>query len=87
MTVYVDDMKLHLDRGNTNWCNMWADSLHELLGMAAKIGLRAWWIQTNHASFDYFELSASKRALAVHHGAVYKSLAQWAKEKKEQAIP
>ena len=51
-------------------CHMIADTLEELHQMAARIGLRRSWFQDlSKASFPHYDLTVSKRALAIKHGA------------------
>ena len=69
MTVYVDDVK-HPFRSMI-MCHMWADSLDELLEMADRIGVARKWLQKPpKASWVHFDVAASKKALALQHGAV-----------------
>ena len=85
MTVYVDDLHRYQTRGFTTWCHCWADSEAELLAMADVIGLKHDWIQRQpiHAPVDpHFDLSASKRELALAHGAVYMKVADFLREYK-----
>lgn len=71
MAVYVDDMQPC--RPNARWryrqaCHLVADDLEELHAAAQAIGLRHEWFQ-NHPRLPHYDLVASKRALAVKHGA------------------
>lgn len=68
MPVYVDEAK-HLYRG-MKMCHMMADSRGELLKMADKIGVARKWIQKEGTKYEHFDVSASKRALAIKAGAV-----------------
>jgi len=69
VTVYVDDMEAKF--GRMVMCHMWADTLDELLAMADRIGVaRRWLQQPPKASWVHFDISKSKRALAVAAGAV-----------------
>lgn len=63
--VYVDNYRAPL--GRMIMCHMIADTQHELHVMAAKIGLKRAWFQ--RASFPHYDLSQSKRRLAVRLGA------------------
>lgn len=63
MAVYVDESK-HPYRGMT-MCHMKADELGELHDMAELIGLKHAWFQGDH-----YDLSKTKRALAVKAGAI-----------------
>lgn len=66
MTVYVDDMRAHF--GRMIMCHMTADTLPELHAMAEKIGIRRAWFQ-DKPPFEHYDISLSKRALAVKNGA------------------
>lgn len=77
MSVYVDDMKAPF--GNMIMCHMWADTDAELLDMADKIGVQRKWIQGHptlsfgkhrNASWVHFDISLTKRAIAVKLGAI-----------------
>lgn len=69
MAVYVDNMQASF--GRMIMCHMWADSLEELLAMADQIGVsRRWLQQPPKASWVHFDVAKSKRALAIHYGAI-----------------
>jgi hypothetical protein len=59
-------------------CHCWADTRGELFVMMTKIGVQIKWFQRPdyiggigmNASWEHFDISMSKRALAVQHGAV-----------------
>ncbi|WP_026986530.1 DUF4031 domain-containing protein [Fodinicurvata fenggangensis] len=69
MAVYVDDVAIPY--GRMKMCHMWADSREELLAMADRIGVaRRWLQQPPKASWVHFDISQSKRAMAVQDGAV-----------------
>lgn len=77
MTVYVDDVRHRF--GPMIMCHMWADSLDELLAMVDRIGVARKWIQghptlstgkARGASWVHFDIAASKKALAIRHGAM-----------------
>jgi len=75
MSVYVDP--LFDTRGwSANWpypfaCHLMADSDEELHALAAKLGLKRAWHQTNppHA-VSHYDLTVRKRARAVELGAI-----------------
>jgi hypothetical protein len=57
---------------------MWSDSLDELLAMADRIGVQRKWIQghpklslpaARKASWVHFDITVSKKALALRYGA------------------
>lgn len=73
MSVYVDPLFKTRGAGR-RWpfkeaCHMFADSLDELHAMAARIGLKRQWFQ-NKDRLPHYDLTASKRGLAVYHGAI-----------------
>lgn len=76
MSVYVDSMRAPF--GRMVMCHMWADTREELFAMVDKIGVARKWFQRPpgtglagmDASWEHFDISMSKRALAVLHGAV-----------------
>lgn len=68
MSVYVDDMKAKF--GRMVMCHMLADSTDELLAMADKIGVARKWLQHAGTWKEHFDISLTKRELAVKHGAL-----------------
>ena len=70
MNVYVDPLLNHGWKLGPS-CHMHALPGHEaeLHAMASKIGLKRAWFQ-DKASIPHYDLTASKRALAVKAGAV-----------------
>src|SRR3990167_7657151 len=73
MTIYVDDLyNAKGPRGHVRWCHMavgWDEDLEELHNMAVMIGLHRGYFQDdpNHPHYD---LTPSKRALAIRYGAI-----------------
>ncbi len=71
MSVYVDKLAIY---GSWRWgksCHMVADTLDELHAMADRIGHKREWFQPSPpASVNHYDLAASRRALAVKHGAI-----------------
>ncbi len=68
MTVYVDGARNGY--GRMVMCHMVADTPNELHTMAAMIGLRYDWYQSpDKASFPHYDLSLTRRALALSAGA------------------
>ena len=68
MSVYVDDMRAAF--GRMVMCHMMADSTDELLEMADKIGVQRRWIQKAGTPMEHFDISQSKKALAIRNGAI-----------------
>ena len=69
MSVYVDDM--FAQYGRMKMCHMFADSIPELLSMASKLGLEAKWIQDEDDPVHvHFDVSKTKRELAIEYGAI-----------------
>ena len=84
MTVYVDDLHQYPDKAYSRWCHMWADTREELLRMADVIGLNRKWLQDmpHHVINPHFDVTASKRSLAIQNGAVYMKSSDWIKAHK-----
>ena len=79
MTVYVDDMEAefkpaHAPGRKYIMCHMIADTEAELHAMADKIGVLRKWYQGDH-----YDITKSKRALAVAAGAVEITMRQLAR--------
>lgn len=79
MTVYVDDMKAafqpaHRPGRRYVMCHMIADTSEELHAMADRIGVARKWFQGDH-----YDITQSKRALAVQAGAKQISLRELAR--------
>lgn len=72
MAVYVDDMyKSPLGQfGRMKMSHMMADSTEELLAMCDKIRVHRKWIQKKGTIHEHFDISISKRQLAILHGAI-----------------
>lgn len=69
MPVYVDSARNPF--GRYVMCHMWADTLGELLAMVDRIGVQRKWLQQPpKASWVHFDITQSKRALAVAEGAI-----------------
>lgn len=76
MSVYVD---YPLDWGTGSvkgaprvryWCHMYADSLEELHLMAQRIQMRKEWFQVSNSGIPHYDLSKSRRNMAVAQGAI-----------------
>ncbi len=66
MSVYVDGERNAL--GSMIMCHMFADSLSELHAMAEAVGMKREWFQP--LSFPHYDVSLSRRTVAVSKGAV-----------------
>lgn len=66
MSVYVDRARNPF--GRMVMCHMIADTLPELHAMAAAIGMDRAWFQP--LSFPHYDVSLSRRKLAVERGAI-----------------
>lgn len=86
MAVYVDSIKSAAAYRSQNWrfrsfCHMVADSEDELHAMAKRLGLRRDWFQPNVRPWlSHYDLTASKRVLAVKFGAIEHSAKNWVRE-------
>jgi hypothetical protein len=75
MAIYVDDMNLPAEVRNGprvvrgRWSHLFADTEQQLRDFARFIGLRAVWIQHPGTNRVHFDVTRSKRALAISHGA------------------
>lgn len=70
--VYVDQLTVYPNAWGPflkGSCHLTADSDEELHAFAAKLGLKRSWFQL-HRVINHYDLTASKRALAVELGAV-----------------
>ena len=72
MTVYVDDAAIGATVGkhSSKWSHLTADTFTELDRFAASIGLRASWIQHGGTPLEHFDVTATKRDIALKKGAV-----------------
>jgi hypothetical protein len=68
LSVYVDDSRNPY--GRMVMCHMTADTTEELLAMADCIGVQRRWLQFPGTWKEHFDISLTKRALAVKAGAV-----------------
>lgn len=68
MAVYVDSARNGF--GRMVMCHMLADTPIELHAMADAVGMKRQWYQSpDKASFPHYDLSLSRRRLALEHGA------------------
>lgn len=94
MTIYVDALIAWPQKATSGGryfgsgklsCHMWTDgTLSELLTFAQSIGLRREWLQTKRTDFLHFDLTPSKRILAVRAGAQEVDLKDWLRERMER---
>lgn len=71
-------------RTGHKWCHMFADTVDELHATAAKIGLRRDWFQSNSRT-PHYDLTPSKRKLALAAGARPVNARDWLKRQKIMA--
>ncbi len=73
MTVYVDELRTYPNtplRYKT-WCHMACDGEEaELHQMAQRIGLRRAWYQDKNPRLAHYDLTPSRRVLAISEGAI-----------------
>src|SRR5260370_18589497 len=75
MAVYVDDMNLQADVPDgrravrARWNHLFADTEEELRAFAAKIELKAEWIQDPGGRHAHFDVTAGKRQQAIADSA------------------
>lgn len=72
MSVYVDDMRRRARVGSVDavWSHLMADSTEELVEFAARLGLRAEWIQYPGTPKEHFDVTDGVRTKALRAGAV-----------------
>lgn len=71
MAVYVDDMRrpARVGRVTARWSHLFADTSEELEAFARRLGLRPEWVQHQRTHREHYDLTESKRALALRLGA------------------
>ena len=86
MTVYVDDMYLYPigQLGRMKMSHMMADTTEELLAMAHLCAIAKRWIQHAGTYAEHFDISKSKRDIAVTYGAVQITLRQMAEYQRKK---
>ena len=88
---YVDKLFQALPQGKQAkrhgkfWCHLWPaeatpENLKALHDLARAIGLKESYFQT-HKWFPHYDLTPSKRLLAIGQGAIEKDLCEWIEEK------
>ena len=88
MPVYVDPLfetgKYWAGpRSGTQACHLRADTLEELHEFAAKIGMRPEWFQDKPGQ-PHYDLTETRRALAISRGAIPLSRREWAEKFSRQ---
>lgn len=69
MTTYVDDVRHRF--GRMIMCHLWSDTTEELHTFAQSIGIeRRWFQHPPKASWEHYDISLSKKALAIRRGAL-----------------
>lgn len=85
MSVFVDEFMIWLPSKipcfRKGSCHMTADNEDELHAMAKKIGLRRAWFQP-HPIHRHYDLTESKRNLALRAGAVFVPALEQARRRK-----
>lgn len=91
MTVYVDELRKYpyakIAFFRQGACHMTADSHEELVAFAVGMGLKASWIQKEGTLLEHFDLTSSRRTVALARGAVFRPAREWAAQlrlKREQ---
>ena len=89
MTVMVDELRVwpHA-RGcfRAGSCHLTCDSLDDLHAFAARLGLRREWFQ-DHPIVPHYDLTVTKRALALHYGAIFVSAREQSKQRRALGGP
>ncbi|BBX87981.1 DUF4031 domain-containing protein [Mycolicibacterium aubagnense] len=72
MTVYIDDMQrlARVGRLQARWSHLMADTDDELHAFAAQLGLRRAWHQKPGTAISHYDVTETKRQLALRLGAV-----------------
>lgn len=87
MPVYVDDMEAPF--GRMLMCHMIADTQAELFAMVDRIEVRRKWIQYPGTPREHFDISKSKKELAIRYGAIpvtWRQLAAMSRRKQVEGI-
>ena len=76
MAVYVDELFNTQSLKNANWkynqaCHLKADTEEELHAFAEQLGLKREWFQDHiNPAYKHYDLTASKRVIAIQRGAI-----------------
>jgi len=72
MSVYLDNARIPAKVAGivARWSHLTADARAELDAFAARLGLRAQWIQHPGSCLEHYDLTDSKRRLALRLGAI-----------------
>ena len=95
MTIYVDELKAyaqHAQPGAERYfgsgkqsCHMWTDGeIEELHQFAERIGMRRAWFQ-KHPTLPHYDLTPSRRRLAVQNGATQVVLLDYMRQRTAKA--
>lgn len=81
MAVYVDDYRAKFR--SMRMSHLSADTLSELHAMADKLGLKRAWFQ-GKGSVPHYDVSDSKRKLAIEFGAISETAVDGARRRKAE---
>jgi hypothetical protein len=85
VAVYVDDSRAHATVGriSARWSHLTADTEAELHQFAPRLGLRrAWFQKSNRPEASHYDVTDSKRALAIGLGAVPETIMAGAERRR-----
>ena len=82
MAVFVDNA--FIDYKKKKWCHLSAQDINELHSFASKIGLKKTWFQEPpKTKYCHYDVTESKRVLAVKNGAIEITTRELVKKLKE----
>ncbi len=89
MTVYIDNMHRFPmgEFGRMKMSHMMADTSEELHAMAARIGMKREWCQDEGTHREHYDVSLSRRKLAVDAGAVEVGLLEIGRRMRAKRAP
>ncbi len=69
------------------WCHLWTEpgNEEELHALAQRIGLRRAWFQNKNPKFPHYDLTPSRRRLALAGGAIETDLREYLLKKRAEA--